>query len=317
MPFCLLRMMALFLALLGGSRPSDAAAPPATEARQATSKTTSSEQLNLLDLGTIRYLTPRRAREIWMGLDVGGVYVPKGVIADFDRNIWTARLTFPWAFAFTPWLSVGGRHELAWYDAENIRAQYSNQEFSLSLSPTAWSPIPGVIQDRLTIGFEAHGMFKSTLYGDNGTTNSFHPGGVFDRILYLGYGMAHQVRPRFSVDWNTQGRLVWVFINTQQQIRTSVRLRWQPRPAHTVALESVGFLIFREKIQAGNLLPRAGIVGQFALQYDWMSQRRVGFFTRLWGSTSFLSGTSPAFEIREEAINQPYGELAVGLRAAW
>ncbi len=272
---------------------------------------------SFLDLGTIRYLSPATPREFWLGLDFGGVYVPDNLIANFARDIWTMRLTFPWAVALTPWLSVGGRHELAWYDAENVRAQYSNQEVSIALSPTTWRTLPGVTQDRLEFGFEAHDMFRTTLFGDNGLRQVLHLGGIFDRVIYIGYGMSHRVRPKLSIDWNTQGRFVWLFINTQKQLRTSARLRWNPRPAHTVSIESVGFLIFREKVQAGNLLPRAGIIGQFAAQYDWMSKRKVGLFARAWFSTSFLSGTSPVFEIREEAINQPYGELSMGLRARW
>lgn len=283
----------------------------------ATSEGRRASAPDFLDLGTIRYLSPQVPRELWLGLDIGGVYMPDGFIANFGRDVWMARVTFPWALALTPWLSVGGRHELAWYDAENVRAQYSNQEISLSVSPTSWRALPGVTQDRLEFGFEALDMFRTTLFGDDGLRQVLHLGGIFDRVIYVGYGMSHRVRPKLSVDWNTQGRFVWVFINTQKHLRTSVRLRWNPRRAHTFSIESVGFLIFREKIQAGNLLPRAGIVGQFAAQYDWMSKRKVGLFARAWFSTSFLSGTSPVFEIREEAINQPYGELSMGLRARW
>lgn len=309
--------MVVALALGLAPSPAQASETGAKPNPQAPAHDARATAPRFIDLGTVRYLSPAKPKELWLGLDVGGVYMPDNVIANFGRDIWTARAAFPWALALTPWLSVGGRHELAWYDAENVRAQYSNQEVSIALSPTTWRTLPGVTQDRLEFGFEAHDMFKTTLFGDDGLRQVLHLGGIFDRVLYMGYGMSHRVRPKLSVDWNTQGRFVWLFINTQKQIRTSARLRWNPRPAHTMSIESVGFLVFREKIQAGNLLPRAGIVGQFAAQYDWMSKRKVGLFARAWFSTSFLSGTSPVFEIREEAINQPYGELSMGLRARW
>ena len=171
-----------------GAKPNPQA--PAHDARAAAPR--------FIDLGTVRYLSPTKPKELWLGLDIGGVYMPANVIANFGRDIWTARAAFPWALALTPWLSVGGRHELAWYDAENVRAQYSNQEVSIALSPTTWRTLPGVTQDRLEFGFEAHDMFKTTLFGDDGLRQVLHLGGIFDRVLYMGYGMSHRVRPKLA-----------------------------------------------------------------------------------------------------------------------
>ena len=268
----------------------------------------------LLDLGEVRYRAPVTPKEIWLGLDTGGVFIPEGTIPQVTRDVWTVRTDAAWSIALTPWLSAGGRHGITWYDAENIRAQYSNQLVHVALRPTAWRPIPGVEHDRLELGFEAHDMFRTVIDEGPDGKSVFHFGGFFDRIFSLGYGMSHRLRPRLSLDWNVQGRYVWVFVNRQRQVRTGLRLRWRVRDRHVIAAEAVGYVVFRDPLQAGNLLPRASPVGFFSAQYDWMSRRNVGLFVRAWGSTSFLSGLAPVYEVREEAVNQVYGELGAGLR---
>ena len=184
----------------------------------------------------------------------------------------------------------------------------------MALRPTAWRPIPGVEHDRLELGFEAHDMFRTVIDEGPDGKSVFHFGGFFDRIFSLGYGMSHHLRPRLFLDWNVQGRYVWVFVNRQRQVRTGLRLRWRLRDRHAISAEAVGYVVFRDPLQAGNLLPRASPVGFFSAQYDWMSRRNVGLFVRAWGSTSFLSGLAPVYEVREEAVNQVYGELGAGLR---
>ena len=292
----------------------DGARPPTP---RTTAPTSDHDSRHALDLGTIRYLDPTGPRTLWLGLDTGGIFLPEQLIANFGRDIYSARVALPWALAVARWLSVGGRHELAWYDAENIQAQYSNHEVQLSIRPTAFRAVPRVARDRLSIGFEAHTLFKTRITNPDGSEAVFRLGGLYDRVLSLGYGMSHDVGTRLAFDWNVQGRYVWVFVNRQRQFRSSLRMRWMPRDGHTLSLEATAFVVFRDEIQAGNFLPQVSPVGQGAAQYDWMSRKGVGLYVRAWFSSSFLSGTAPVYEVREEAINQPYGELAGGLRVTF
>jgi hypothetical protein len=138
--------------------------------------------------------------------------------------------------------------------------------------------------------------------------------------LSLGYGMDHRLARRWSLGWNLQGRYVWVFIDTQRQIRASLRPTVVLRDRHRLALELVGFLVHRDEDQFGELddpADRLTVNGQVAFEHTWMSRKGVGTFAALRYATSFMSGQAPMYEVREEAINTHYGELSVGFRAVW
>jgi hypothetical protein len=84
---------------------------------------------------------------------------------------------------------------------------------------------------------------------------------------------------------------------------------------HALSLEVLGWVIHRDEQQFGNQLPRVSPVGAVNLDYGWLGRHRVGPWVRLHYSTAFRSGEAPVYEMREEAVNNHYGELLVGLRA--
>ncbi len=267
------------------------------------------------DLGTIRYVDPVHRRELWLGLDVGGAYVPEQ-LGLFPRTLWTLRFEPAWAMALTPWLTAGGRHGLIWYDAENIRARYHHHELELSGRPTAGSKKNLKLSDRLAFGFEHHNLRLADLEGDE-----FKLGGVLDYVIRLGYGMRHPIGDRIDIDWGVQGRYVWLFQDTQRQVRGSVRLLGRPgknpEQPHQLGVELVGYIVHRDESQFGNDLQRTSAVGQVALTYEWMSRRNLGVFTKARFTTSLFTGEAPVYEVREEALNNVYGEASVGFRWAW
>jgi hypothetical protein len=140
---------------------------------------------------------------------------------------------------------------------------------------------------------------------------------VRDTVAYFGYGIDHAIGKRWTLGWQAQFRHAWVFVDTQRQVRASVRVAFHPRPAHRISGEAVGFVVHRNRDQAGTPLPRVGAYGQFAAEYGWMSRFGVGPMVRVRGTTGFLAGEAPVWEIREEALDAPFGELVVGIRGIW
>jgi hypothetical protein len=265
------------------------------------------------DLGVIRYRDPHVARAIWAGVDVGGSLLP-GRLGLFDRTVWLVRTTPSWALALTEWLAIGGRHGLTWYDASTdttIRLRVHEHQLELSGRPMAANPALKM-NDRLALGITTHNV-QGLLVGDT----DFKPGGIRDFILHLGYGIEHPLGRRWALGWNVQLRHVWVFVNTQRQLRAALRGVVRPKPGHELRLQAVLYAVHRDRDQAGNPLPRAGAYGQFTFGYVWMSRYGVGPFVQGRFTTTFLSGEAPVYEIREEALNNLFADLTVGVRGRW
>lgn len=267
------------------------------------------------DLGTVRYRDAAARREVWLGLDGGGAYLPKR-LGLFDRTIWTARTNPAWAVSLTPWLAVGGRHGLAWYgagDSPASRARLRMHEHQVELSGRpGFGRLPARHRDRLALGVTTHAIKRIDVGG-----TEFKIGGLEDTVLHLSYGLEHHLAPRWRLGWQAQLRHAWVFIDTQRQVRGAVRATFHPKVRHDLSLEALAYYVNRDEDQAGNPIPRNTVHGQFALEYAWMSRVGVGVAARARFATSYLSGEAPVYEIREEALNTSYGDLTLGLRAVW
>ena len=198
------------------------------------------------DLGTIRYHDPTGRRELWAGLDTGGIGIPKR-ISPLDRRLWLAHLTPTWALSVWPRFSIGGRHSVTVYDAENIRLWTHGHllEVSAHLLPARLRMV-----DRASMGVEIHRVERSVIDGID-----FKLGGIKDTIMHFGYGLEHRLTPWLHLGWRVQFRHVWVFVDTQRQLRGSVRAAFFPAPRHRVSAEAVGFWVNRNADQAGNPLP--------------------------------------------------------------
>lgn len=258
------------------------------------------------ELAEIRYRDPAARWEAWLGLEAGGVALPARWTG-LGRAVWMQRTAGSWALGLGPRLAVGGRHDLVWYDASNIRLQVNEHRLVLSGAPAAGAGRR--FRDRLAVGVESHVVRRSWL---DGTLFKF--GGLWDTVLLASYGMEHRLGHRWALGWSVSGRYVWVYNDTQRQGRASLRLALEPGRGHRVALEGVGFLVHRDPDQFGRPLPRWSAVGQVNLEHQWIGPRRVGTYLRLHFATSFMSGRAPVYEIREEALRVPFGELALGLR---
>lgn len=262
------------------------------------------------DLETIRYRDPTEHRQLWLGLDVGGVYVPKS-LGIFNRNAWTARGVGSWALALSPRVAAGGRHGLVFYDATNIRLQV--QEHQVELSARFHGDAENArTRDRLFATVEFHTLERTWVDGE-----AFSIGGVSDQVAGIGYGATHRLSSRWDLGWTGQARWAWVFIDTQRQLRASLRPSVRLGNGHHLALEGVAFLVHRNADQYGKPLARTTLHAQLALQHGWLSDAGVGTFTQLRYATAFMSGQAPMYEIREEAINAHYAELQTGVRVVW
>jgi hypothetical protein len=254
------------------------------------------------ELGPIRYRDPERRRTLWLGADVSGTYLPTSLGLS-DSATWTLRPAGAWAFALTPWLALGGRHELAWYDTGDQRIRVQGNQVELSSRPLAATRSTDAFDDRLAVGVSTHALRWSDQ-------------GLQDTILSLGYGLDHLLGSRWRLGWHAQGRYAWVGHDTQRQARLSTRLAFNPRPAHRLTLEAVGYYVNRDALVAPPR-PRHSIHGQFGLGYAWVGRAGVGPWTNVRATTGFLSGEAPLYELREEALEAVYGEVLVGMLARW
>lgn len=267
------------------------------------------------DLGSIRYRDPHHARRLWLGLEVGGIGLPKSLkLLDPPRTVWTVRTTPSWALGLTPWLTIGGRHSMAWYGVEatyDVLLRIHEHQLEISGRPLA-SRSGLRMHDRLSLGYEGHDVENSMVGGEE-----FRLGGLKDTILSLSYGIEHLLGERWAVGWGVSLRYVWVFADEQRQIRASARASFWPRPPHELRFEAIGYYVNRNEDQAGNPLPEHGVYAQLAMQYTWLSRFNVGPTVRARFASTFLSGEAPVYEIREESLNNVYGDITVGLRAVW
>jgi hypothetical protein len=265
------------------------------------------------ELGPIRYRDPESRRTLWLGADASGTYLPSS-LGLADHAVWTVRPAGAWAFALTPWLALGGRHEVAWYDADDRRIRVHGHQVELSSRPLATSRSADALDDRLAVGVTTHAI----RWSDEGDTSSA-VADLDDTILHLGYGLDHLLGTRWRLGWHVQGRHGWLPQGTQRQVRASTRVAFNPRPAHRLSLDAVGYYVNRDHPGSGggDALPRHSVHGQLGLGYAWVGRAGVGPWTNVRATTSFLSGEAPVYELREEALTAAYGEVLVGMLARW
>lgn len=263
------------------------------------------------DLDIVRYRDPEVRREIWVGADVGGVVVPASV-GLFDRTMWTVHGTPAWAFALTDWLTLGGRHTMALYDADNIRLREHDHQVELSARTLSLRGPGRQLTDRAAIGVSTHAIKKTTI-----DEIEVKPGGLSDTILHAAYGMSHTLGRRVRLGWRLQGRHAWVLKHTQRQVRAAVRASIFVRRRHRLAVEAIGYYVNREADQGTGRLPRNGVSGQWTAEWIWMAPAGIGPLVRARFMSAFRTGEAPIYEFREEALDTVYGELIVGMRAIW
>lgn len=261
------------------------------------------------ELGVVRHSDPTCRRDVWLGVDLGGVVIPERV-GLFDRTVWTMRTGPAWAIRLSPWLSAGGRHGLSLYDAGNVRLRVHDHQVELAAHPLQ-DARPG-LHDRLAVGVETHAVLRSTVDGVQ-----FRLGGVRDAVLYAGYGIDHSLTKRWSLGWHAHYRHAWVFRDTQRQIRAGARVAFFPTPAHRIAASAVGFFVDRNPDQAGVDVPRRGVYGQLGLEYSWMSRVGIGPALAVRYTTGFLGGEAPIYEVRAETMSQSYADATIGIRYVW
>ena len=261
------------------------------------------------ELGPIRYRDPEQVRVIWLRADVSGSWLPPSLGLS-EGTVWTARPAGAWAVALTPWLALGGRHHVAWFDAQQIRTRIHSHQVELSGRPLAGSRPDIALDDRLSLGVSTHAIRWSETAG-----RTIEPGGLGDTIVHLGYGLDHLLGTRWRLGWQAQARYVWVHRDTQRHARLSARLAFHPRPAHRLFVDAVGFYVNRDAQPRGRPLPRHSVYGQFGLGYAWMANAGVGPFIKLRYTTGFMSGEAPVYELRTEALGSDYVEATVGIMA--
>jgi hypothetical protein len=296
---------------LGGVGRSGVSDPVEVESSQADpGSEASTTELLQPDLGMVRFRDPAQRRMLWFGLGGAGIYLP-AQLTRFDRPVWMARAPASWAAALTPWMAIGGRHSLIWYDASTVRTRIHEQMVELSGAPS-WGKHR--FRDRLSLAVEVRDL-KRTRIASTGAI--FPVGGVRDVVVGLGYGAEHPVARRWRLGWQANGRLVWVFNDTQRQLRAAFRAAVTPRRGHEFSMAIVGHLVHRDPDQYAKGLPELTVHGQLVLDYAWMSRKGIGVFVRPRVASSFLSGEAPLYEVRGETLNSPFGDVTVGLRARW
>lgn len=260
------------------------------------------------ELGPIRYRDPEGRRTLWLGVDAAGTYLPSS-LGLADRAVWAVRPAGAWAFALTPWLALGGRHEVAWYDADVARIRVHGHQVELSSRPLAASRSTDALDDRLAIGVTTHAI----RWSDAGTADV---AGLHDTILHASYGLDHLLGTRWRLGWQVQGRHAWLPDGTQRQARVSTRLAFHPRPAHRLSLDAAGYYVNRNQ-PVSSAHPRHSVLGQVGLGYSWVGRAGVGPWTHVRATSSFLSGEAPVYELRDESLAAAYGEVLVGMLARW
>jgi hypothetical protein len=182
-------------------------------------------------------------------------------------------------------------------------------QVELSSRPLAGSRNSVALDDRLAAGVTTHAI----RWSDTGSTALAD---LHDTVVHLGYGFDHQLGARWRLGWHAQGRYAWVGSDTQRHVRLSTRLAWNPRPAHRLSVDAVGYYVNRD---AGLAIPRArhSVIGQFGLGYAWVGKAGVGPWTNVRATTAFQSGEAPVYELREESLEAAYGEVLVGMMARW
>lgn len=295
------------LAIGGGALPSiaSAAAPVAAPPPSCAPRTTREHA----DLGIARFRDPACRRAVWLGVDVGGVALPKN-LGPLDRTVWTVRAGPAWAIRLAPWLSAGGRHGISVYDAGDVRLRVHDHQVELAAHPMR--DRRAELHDRLSVGIETHAVLAQRIDG-----RQFRLGGVRDLVAYAGYGIDHTLAPRWRLGWQAHFRHAWLFHDTQRQLRLGLRLAFAPRPAHRLSVTALGFLVDRNPDQAGRPMPRRTVVGQVAAEYAWMSRVGIGPSLQVRYSSGFLTGEAPVYELRSEVLHADYADATIGLRAVW
>lgn len=302
------RCIALVASLLAASSAAaESAQPPTAPAAAPTAASVSSTAGGFVDLGIVRYRDPEAHHEIWLGFDLGGVYIPRS-LGLFDRTVGTLRSEGSWAIAFARHLAAGGRHGIVFYHAGDVWLQVAEHTLEVS---TGFLPRidPTAERDRLALTVEMHSLDRNWVDGEE-----FAIGGVDDSVYALGYGTSHRLSKSFDLGWNVQGRYVSVFLVSQRQVRAAVRPAVLFGNRHRLALELVLHFVHRDEDQFGEPFPRASVHAGFALEHDVMSKAGIGMFSSLRYATDFMSGRAPMYEVREESMRADYGEALAGIR---
>lgn len=267
------------------------------------------------DLGPVRHRDPSGTLRLWVGLDFGGVVLPRR-LGWYENRVWTAHATPAWALSLVPGLAVGGRHGLSLYDVTGadtaVRLRTHEHQLEVSANPVSrWGR--GRAQDRLFFGIQTHTVLEMKV-----DDVELHPGGVRDMIVEFGYGMHHPLglRGRWALSWRASGRYVWVFNDTQRQGMAALRVSFQPRPSHMLWAGAQAYLVHRDEGAAGDR-SRSSAHGVFEGQYAWMSAAGVGPVVGARFATHFASGTHPVYETRASAVDSVYGDVTLGIRAHW
>ena len=267
------------------------------------------------DLGPVRHRDPQGQRKLWVGLDLGGVVLPRR-LGWYENRVWTAHATSAWALSLVPGLAIGGRHGLTFYDVTgadtDVQLRLHDHQLELSTSPLNLAGRTRV-QDRLFLGVQTHSVLEMKV-----DDAEIHPGGVRDTLAELGYGMRHPLGARWAFSWRLSGRYAWVFNDTQRHGLAAFRLSVRPRPAHELSANAQMFVVHRDPTGAKRgAHGRLSVHGVFGGQYAWMSKAGVGPFAAAQLATRFASGTAPVFETRSTAVDSVYGDVTLGLRVHW
>jgi hypothetical protein len=270
------------------------------------------------DLGLERFAWPTAPRQLWLGLGVGGIYLPSS-ISGFSRNAWTLNTPLSWSFAPTRRVAFGGRHAMVWYDATDTRTRLSDHSGEFVVDVSRLDPRR---QHRISLTADLHELDKFRV-NDSGVELGI--GGVRDSIIGLGYSARFVLNKAWVLGWQAHLRYAWVFANTQRQARVAIRGEYYPRPNQNISATLVGHFVHRDAEQYAKLLPRTTVHGQVRVGYGWMSQPltegprpfHLGWYVNLRAATSFLSGESPVYEVRNDTLTTPYGDAHVGMQARW
>lgn len=265
----------------------------------------------------MRFAWPSASSELWLGVGVGGVYIP-GSVSGFSRDVWTVRAPVGWAFAPVPRVHFGGRHAMVWYDSRDARTRLGEHSGEVAIE---LGPLDPRLRHRLLFSGEVRELDKFTV---NASGVQIAIGGVRDAILGVGYGTRVVVGRSWALSGLVHARYVWVFTNTQRQGRLAFRAEHYLRPNHVLSAMLVGHLVHRDAEQYAKKLPRMSTHAQAEFGYGWLSpagesptELRWGFYLKLRGATSFLSGEAPVYEVRADGLTTPYADASGGVHMRW
>ena len=269
-------------------------------------------------LGLERFAWPTQPRQLWLGLGVGGIYLPSS-LSGFSRNAWTISTPMTWSLAPTRRVAFGGRHSMVWYDASDTRTRLSDHSGEFVVDVSRLDPRR---QHRVSATAD---LLELDKFRVNESGVELGIGGVRSTVLGLGYSARFVLGSAWVLGWQAHLRYAWVFSNTQRQARVALRGEYYPRPNQNISATLVGHFVHRDEEQYAKNLTRTTVHGQLRVGYGWMSRAltegprpfHLGWYVNLRAATSFLSGEAPVYEVRNDTLTTPYGDAHVGMHARW